>query len=67
MSADTVEQSDAQAEQAGKDNSPFNYAYECCQNRLHTQKTNQRLNRGNFVKLLILRVLGIQKESFYRF
>lgn len=30
MSTDTVEQSDAQAEQAGKDNSPFNYAFECC-------------------------------------
>lgn len=64
MSADTVEQSDAQAEQAGKDNSPFNYAFECCQNRLYTQTTNQRLYRGKFVKTVDSACAGCPKGEF---
>lgn len=59
-----VEQSNVQAEQAGKDNSPFNMCTNAAET-VSTLKTNQQQNRGKITKLLILLLLGVQRESFF--
>lgn len=60
-----VEQSNAQAEQAGKNNSPFNMRTNAAETVSTCRKQTNSIKRGKITNLLILLVLGVQKESFF--